>query len=206
MIAIVQHLKMTEVDPDSLPKGSLAKDRTIVEEEVALMHRVATGEDAAMALLVDRWKGPLVRFFNRSLHSLADAEELSQTTFIKLYRAAERYQPTAKFSTYLFTIARRVLLDEHKRRARHPVDPIDPGELRVNADPAGKIRVYELEEALHQCLGKLPENHRTALLLRVQRELAYEEIAAIMKASHGAVKTWIHRARTHLRDNLKQIL
>jgi len=206
MIAIVQHLKMTEVDPDSLPKGSLAKDRTIVEEEVALMHRVATGEDAAMALLVDRWKGPLVRFFNRSLHSLADAEELSQTTFIKLYRAAERYQPIAKFSTYLFTIARRVLLDEHKRRARHPVDPIDPGELRVDAEPAGKIRVSELEEALHQCLGKLPENQRTALLLRVQRELAYEEIAAIMNASHGAVKTWIHRARTHLRDNLKQTL
>ena len=69
--------------------------QTLAEEDFALMSRVATGEDAAMALLVDRWKGPLIRFFNRSLHSLADAEDLAQTTFVKIYRAAERYKPTA---------------------------------------------------------------------------------------------------------------
>lgn len=206
MIAIVQHLKMSEVDPNSLPEDSLAKEKAIAEKDVLMMQRVSTGEDAAMAFLVDRWKGPLVRFFNRSLHSLADAEELSQITFLKLYRAAERYQPTAKFSTYLFTIARRVLLDEHKRRTRHPVDAVDPVELRAKAEPANKIRISELEESLEQCLSKLPENQRTAILLRVQRELAYEEIAAIMKASEGAVKTWIHRARAHLRDNLNQTL
>ena len=205
MLAIVQEMQMTEVDPNSLRKAPLEKEQ-VGEEDVALMSRVAAGEDSAMALLVDKWKRPLIRFFHRSLQSQADAEELSQITFLKLYRAAERYQPTAKFSTYLFTIARRVLLDEIKRRARHPVDLIDPQDFRVNAEPEGKIRSFELEEALQQCLKKLPENQRTALLLRVQRELAYEEIAAVMKASHGSVKTWIHRARTHLRENLKQLL
>ena len=82
MIAIVEHLKMSEADPDSLPEDSLAKKRTIVEEDVVMMQRVTAGEDAAMSFLVDRWKGPLIRFFNRSLHSLADAEELSQITFL----------------------------------------------------------------------------------------------------------------------------
>ena len=177
-----------------------------LEEDIVMMQRVTAGEDAAMSFLVNRWKGPLIRFFNRSLHSLADAEELSQITFLKLYRAAERYQPTAKFSTYLFTIARRVLLDEHKRRTRHPVDPMDPVEMRAEAQPSNKILISELEESLQKCLSKLPENQRTAILLRVQRELAYEEIASVMKASEGAVKTWIHRARTHLRENLKKTL
>ncbi len=177
-----------------------------MDEDILLMRRVATGEDAAMALLVNRWKGPLLRFFHRSLRSRADAEELTQITFLKIYRAADRYYPAAKFSTYLFTIARRVLLDEHKRRARHPVDPTDPEELRIDVEPEGKLRRSELEEALEQCLQEIPENQSTALLLRVQSELAYEEIADIMKASQGAVKTWIHRARKHLRDNLKQLL
>ena len=86
------------------------------------------------------------------------------------------------------------------------MDPTDPGELRMDVEPAGKLQRSELEEALEQCLQEIPENQRTALLLRVQRELAYEEIADIMKASQGAVKTWIHRARNHLRDNLKKLL
>lgn len=206
MFAITGNLHMLKGDSDSINKSAKAMARTVVEEDVALMRRVATGEDAAMALLVDRWKGPLLRFFNRSLQSHADAEELAQTTFLKIYRAAERYQPIAKFSTYLFTVARRILLDEHKRRARHPVDSTDPVNLRTKVEPEGKLRSFELEEALQQCLRKLPEKQRTSLLLRVQRELSYKEIASIMKASQGAVKTWIHRARNHLRENLKQLL
>ncbi|MFP6899705.1 MAG: sigma-70 family RNA polymerase sigma factor [Opitutales bacterium] len=181
-------------------QGSMAK------EDIVLMQRVAAGEDAAMALLIDRWKKPLLRFFHRSLRSLADAEELAQTTFLKLYRAAGRYKPSAKFSTYLFTIARHVLLDEIKYRARHPADPTDPSELRVQVQLKDEPRTSEVEEAFEQCLQALPENQRTALLLRVQRELTYEEIATIMKASNGAVKTWIHRARDHLRGHLKQLL
>ena len=74
MIAIVQHLKMSEVDPNSLPEDSLAKKRAIAEKDVLMMQRVSMGEDAAMAFLVDRWKGPLVRFFNRSLQQQMGTE------------------------------------------------------------------------------------------------------------------------------------
>ncbi len=204
MIAIMEKFPMSE--SDSFAEPSKARKQSVFDEDVALMTRIAKGEDAAMSLLVNRWKGPLVRFFHRSLHSLADAEELTQSTFIKIYRAADRYKPIAKFSTYLFTIARRVLLDEIKRKARHPVDPTDPGALRGERCPVSKMRRSELEEALEQCLRILPENQRTALLLRIQRELSYEEIASIMRVSQGAVKTWIHRARTHIRDNLRKIL
>ena len=202
MIAISKNLNMTHVDSDLEPNEEVSR----CEEDIALMKRVATGEDAALALLVDRWQKPLLRFFHRSLRSLADAEELAQTTFLKLYRAAERYKPSAKFSTYLFTIARNVLLDEIKYRSRRPVDPTDPAELRVQEQLKNTPRSSEVEEALEQCLQALPENQRTALLLRVQRELSYDEIATIMKAGNGAVKTWIHRARNHIRQNLKQLL
>ena len=83
MLAIVQEMQMTEVDPNSLRKAPLEKEQ-VGEEDVALMSRVAAGEDSAIALLVDKWKRPLIRFFHRSLQSQADAEELSQITFLKL--------------------------------------------------------------------------------------------------------------------------
>jgi RNA polymerase sigma-70 factor, ECF subfamily len=205
MITTIESLHMSKDKSDSMNLFDKSISHATTEE-VVLMRRVATGENAAMALLVDRWKSPLLRFFNRSLQSKADAEELTQTTFLRLYRAAERYQPTAKFSTYLFTIARRILLDEYKRRARHPVDATDPLHFRSRAEPEVKVSSGELEEVLEQCLRTLPEKQRTSLLLRVQREYSYDEIAVIMGASQGAVKTWIHRARTHLRANLKQLL
>jgi RNA polymerase sigma-70 factor (ECF subfamily) len=204
VIAIIEKYSMSE--SDFLGESSNASNQHAWEEDVALMARIAKGEDAAMSLLVNRWKGPLTRFFNKSLHSLTDAEELTQNTFVKIYRAADRYKPIAKFSTYLFTIARRVLLDEIKRKARHPLDPTDPLELRGESSPVGKMRRSELQEVLEQCLQNLPEKQRTALLLRVQRELTYDDIASIMKVSQGAVKTWIHRARSHLRKNLKPLL
>ena len=174
-----------------------------VDDSAALMTRVASGEEVALSILLDRWQIPLFRFFHRSLRSHADSEELTQLVFIKLHGSAHRYKPTAKFSTYLFTIARNLLLDEIKRRNRRPVDTVDPAELNM-ATPSRDPR-DEIEEALEICLDRLPETHRTALLLRVQRELSYKEIASIMKATESVVKTWIHRARQQARKSLDDL-
>ena len=171
-----------------------------VDESADLMNRVASGDETALTNLIDRWKIPLFRFFHRSLRSHADSEELAQQVFIKLYGSAHRYKPTAKFSTYLFTIARNLLLDEIKRRERRPIDIVDPAELKLSTP--GRNPLDDIEEALEICLERLPETHRTALLLRVQRELSYKEIANIMEASESVVKTWIHRARQQARKAL----
>jgi RNA polymerase sigma-70 factor (ECF subfamily) len=189
--------------PDLVERERPIDSKVSVDESAALMTRVASGEEAALSILLDRWQIPLFRFFHRSLRSHADSEELTQLVFIKLHGSAHRYKPTAKFSTYLFTIARNLLLDEIKRRNRRPVDTVDPAELNM-ATPARDPR-DEIEEALEVCLDRLPETHRTALLLRVQRELSYKEIANIMKASESVVKTWIHRARQQARKSLDDL-
>ena len=173
------------------------------EREVLLMARIASGEQSAMEELIGLWKMPLFRFFLRSLNHHEDAEDLTQRVFIRIYRSSERYQAKAKFSTWVFTIARNLLIDEIKKRNRRPqmvfdehIEKVGDGEDR---------RSEELTEILIRHLDSLPENHRSALLLRVQRELSYREIAEVMQTSEASVKTWIHRARLELRQSLSNL-
>jgi RNA polymerase sigma-70 factor (ECF subfamily) len=189
--------------PKKVEREQSIDSQVSVDESADLMNRVASGDETALTNLIDRWKIPLFRFFHRSLRSHADSEELAQQVFIKLHGSAHRYKPTAKFSTYLFTIARNLLLDEIKRRERRPIDIVDPAELKLSTP--GRNPLDDIEEALEICLERLPEAHRTALLLRVQRELSYKEIAGIMKASESVVKTWIHRARQQARKALDEL-
>ena len=175
-------------------------------EEAQLMVRVAKGDEQAMVQIIERWQRPLLNFFYRSLNSRADSEDFTQTVFIKLHRAAPRYKPTARFSTYLFHIARRVLLNEFRRRSRKPMDLHPPEELPSPGTHDPESQLMELEEIFHRGLERMPENHRTAILLLKQQELSYAEIAHIMETTEGMVKTWIFRARTLLREELRKPL
>lgn len=166
------------------------------------MLRVAKGDQQALREIIEHWQGPLINFFYRSLRSVEASEDLAQTVFIRIYRAADRYQPTAKFSTYLFHIARRILINEFRRQSRKPLDAVDPADLHASTPGIDKIRMLELEEAFALALETLPENQRTAILLLKQQQLSYEEIAATMDASESAVKSWIHRARQKLKEEL----
>jgi len=173
------------------------------EREVFLMERIASGDQYAMEELIELWKMPMFRFFLRSLNHHEDAEDLTQRVFIRIYRSAERYLPHAKFSTWIFTIARNLLIDEIKKRKRRPQMVFD--EYIERAGEVGGGRSAELTEILMKQLDTIPENHRTALLLRVQRELSYREIAEVMQSTEASVKTWIHRARLDLRKSLSNL-
>lgn len=164
---------------------------------------IAHGDREALANLVERWQNRLINFFYRSTHNRADAEDLAQETFIELYRAADRYQARGSFSAFLFTIARRRLIDSYRKRARRPLDYIDPTDFTMQHQAEPDDSTSEIKEAFHRALATLPDNQRNAILLRQQQELSYEEIAETLDASLSAVKTWIHRARTHLRDELE---
>ncbi|GHB96843.1 RNA polymerase sigma factor [Cerasicoccus arenae] len=166
------------------------------------MLRVGQGDQQALREIIEHWQGPMINFFYRSLRSVEASEDLAQMVFIRIYRAAERYQPTAKFSTYLFHIARRVLINEFRRQSRKPLDSMDPADLQASTPGRDKLQLMELEEAFAQALETLPENQRTAILLLKQQQLSYEEIALTMEASEAAVKSWIHRARQKLKDEL----
>jgi RNA polymerase sigma-70 factor (ECF subfamily) len=175
------------------------------DTDAKLMLRVKAGEQAAFKELVEHWQGPLLNYFYRSLPCRATAEDLTQETFIRIYRAASRYKPKAKFSTYLFHVARSALLTELRRQARKPVTAVSPEQLPAVAGEATS-RNTELEEVFQMALATLPEKQRTALLLRKQQELSYEAIAKTMGLSLASVKTTIHRARVALKAQMQQLM
>ena len=98
--------------PSQSAQASYLMPEKPVDKDAVEMQAVARGNEAAFARIIDRWKRPLINFFYRNTHNVGDSEDLAQMVFIRLYRAAPRYQPTAKFSTYLFQIARRLLLNQ----------------------------------------------------------------------------------------------
>jgi RNA polymerase sigma-70 factor (ECF subfamily) len=168
-----------------------------------LMLRVGRGDEASLRVLIERWQTPLLNFFYRSVNDHGLAEDLAQRVFVRIYRAAERYKTSAKFSTYLFHIARRLLINEFHKSKRRPSVATDPFELHA-VDPGNTEReIAELEEIFRSGLEDLPENQRTAILLLKQQQLSYAEIAEIMHSSESAVKTWIFRARQHLKQVLQ---
>lgn len=183
---------------------STAPAPLIVEDiDSACLRALAEGDRRAFASLVERWQSRLINFFYRSTHNRADAEDLAQETFLELYRAAPRYTPRGTFNAFIFTLARRRLIDSYRKSARRPLDFIDPTDYVMRQQAEQTDASHEIEEAFHRALASLPDNQRSAILMLQQQGLSYEEIAEALDASLSAVKTWIHRARTHLRTELK---
>lgn len=183
----------------------------------ALMVRVKGGDASAFAELVDRYRQPLMNFIFRTLPDATEAEDLAQTVFVQVWKSAARYEATARFSTFLFTIARNLCLNEIRRRARHPAESMDddgddeshpfrqiPDGRVLVADDA--VQRSELVAKVQEALDALPEKQRTAVTLCREGELSYEEIAGVLGLSVQATKSLIHRARESLKARLKPFL
>ena len=188
------------------------------DPDAVLMLRVKRGNREAFAELVDKYKQPVMNFVYRSLRDETEAEDLAQNVFLQVYKSRSRYKQTAKFSTWLFTIARNLCLNELRRRSRHPAESIE--ETHANNEdqpqrqyedksqmaPPEKLLHGELAQKIEEALAALPENQRTAILLCRQDELSYEEIAEILGCSLSATKSLIHRGRETLKEKLKPYL
>jgi RNA polymerase sigma-70 factor (ECF subfamily) len=188
------------------------------DPDAALMLRVKRGDSAAFAELVEKYKQPVMNLVFRILRDATEAEDLAQNVFIQVHKSAARYRASARFTTWLFTIARNLCLNEIRRRSRHPADSLDATHpdaedqpLRQFEDartflPTDSLLHHELEEKIEQALADLPEAQRTAIALCRQDELSYEEIAEILGCSLSATKSLIHRGRETLKDKLKPYL
>ncbi len=177
------------------------------DKDAAWLERAGRGDEPALQRLFDKWKLPLLSFFYRSLGSRVDAEDLTLEVFVRLHRSAHRYRRSARFSTFLFHIARNLLLNELRRRKRKPAEPVPPGTLEyLAADPGpGAHRLAELEEVFQRALERLPEKYRTPLLLLQQQHLEYPEAAAALDISENALRVLVHRGRRLLREEMEAL-
>lgn len=189
-----------------------------MEPDAALMLRVKRGDAAAFAELVEKYKQPILNLLTRMLRDPVEAEDVAQNVFVQVFRSADRYQVSAKFSTWLFTIARNLCLNELRRRSRHPAESMDAPhpefedqplkqlEDKKTFSPPESLLHGELEEKIEEAIADLPENQRLALLLCRQNDLSYEEIAEIVGCTLSAAKSLIHRGRETLKQRLKPYL
>ncbi len=188
------------------------------DPDAALMLLVKQGDGEAFARLVDKYKQPVMNLVYRMLRDASEAEDVAQTVFVQVYKSAARYEVSSKFTTWLFTIARNLSLNEIRRRSRHPAEsmdiphpeqedqPLHQFEDKKTFSPPESLLHGELTEKISQAVADLPENQREALLLCQQNELSYEEIAEVLGCSLSATKSLIHRGRETLKQRLKPYL
>ena len=182
------------------------------------MLRVKAGDMIAFEELVNKYKQQVIHVIHRSIRDFSEAEDLAQNVFVQVFKSAPRYEASAKFATWLFTIARNLCLNEVRRRSRHQAESLDASQAVhedqpvrqyedvKNAAPPDAVLRTELEDKIDQALADLPENQRTAIVLCQQDELSYEEIAEVLGTTLSATKSLIHRGRETLKQRLKPYL
>jgi RNA polymerase sigma-70 factor (ECF subfamily) len=199
--------------PTKRPPTAAATD-----PHVALMLRVQRDEPGVFAELVDRF-GPMVfgRFY-RQLGDRQDAEDLTQEVFLRLYRHRKRYQPSAKFATWLFHITQNVARNALRSRRRHPSVRMsslgrDEEELggecflsETTESPSCPLERRELAGLVRAAVSALGSRQRTALELHQFQDLTYAEVARELDLSPKAAKSLLYRARNQLRLHLTRIM
>ena len=177
-----------------------------MDDDAVLMQRVSKGDQHAFRRLVERYQKPMYNFFLRSTGSVEDAEDLAQQLFLNLYASASRYKPKASFKTYIYRIATNMAVSfARKARVRDSVSleilaegGVELPAKRPDSDPAREFERRELQRNYSEALLGLPAEWRTAIELRVGRELSYREIAEAMGKSVQAVESILFRARERL--------
>lgn len=178
-----------------------------------LMQRYRDGDARAFELLYARHKGPLYRYFLRQCHAPAVAEELFQDVWTGLIRARQRYEPRAKFGTWLYRLAHNRLIDHYRRQAAgvpisYDDDPDEPLIERVaggaEREPDNEFERRRQAQRLLALLADLPEAQRETFLLREEGGLSLEEIAAATGVNAETAKSRLRYALTKLRQGMQE--
>lgn len=182
------------------------------DEDVRLMLAFQGGQSGAFDALFRRWAAPLLRYLQRMVGDAASAEELVQESFLRVFKARDRYAPDARFSTWLFTIATNLALNELRRpRRRNPHRSTEAAEEEGSMLPleSTEPRADDVVDArrrgvvVERELAALPERQRAALWLTAVEGLSYAEVAEALEATEKSVKALVHRARAALAERLQ---
>jgi RNA polymerase sigma-70 factor (ECF subfamily) len=174
-----------------------------------LILRFQEGDINAYNELVKRYKDRLLNFVFRYFNNVEQAEDVVQDTLIKLYTHASYYKNVAKFSTWIFTIAKNNALTELRKNKRKKTDSLwtDDGQvIDINSKEESldsKVQNEIAIDQLNKFLDEIPENFRMAVVLRDFQELSYEEISKILEIPIGTIKSRINRGRIQLAEKMK---
>jgi len=182
------------------------------------MLRVKAGDDSAFDYLVQKYRRAMMSFMFRMTHNAAVAEDLAQEVFLRVYRSRAGYEPSAKFTTWLYRIATNLAVN-HARDTRHErpenmvsLDQPDD-ETGTSMDvPDSSLSVeqamvrQERLEAIRSRVQQLPERQRIAVVMHKYQQMDYRQIAEVLKLSESATKSLLYRAYETLREQLKEFI
>ena len=185
-----------------------------LEQDAILMLRVKEGDGQSFELLLEKYRSPLVNYLNRMIQNQPIAEELSQEVFLRVYRARGTYEPTAKFTTWLYRIATHLALNSlrdrrHERAHRSIADvpedrqPIELVDRRFNREQ--EMLADSRLQIVRNAIAELPEKQRAAVLMHKYEELDYAQIGEVLGCSVSAVKSLLFRAYEMLRARLAHL-
>ena len=185
-----------------------------LERDAQLMLRVREGDEASFALLLNQHRRPVVHFLYRMVQNQAVAEELAQEVFLRVYRSRASYEPTAKFTTWLFRIATHVGLnwirdEKHARGHESLEEEVIDGVGRQIADLRPTVEHSMLTDArldeVRKAIEALPAKQRAAVVMHKYHELGYDQISKVLGISESALKSVLFRAYENLRGRLAHL-
>ena len=175
-----------------------------------LMAAVGRGDARAFARLVERHLGWALGFAERMLGARPEAEDLVQTAFLRVWQAAARWQPNAKFSTWLYRVLHNLCMDQFRLRATAAGESLDDelAESLVDEAPGNEERMWGMQRdaRVRAALAELPVRQRAALVLCYYEERSQAEAAALLGVSEGALESLLSRGRATLRKWLRDDL
>jgi RNA polymerase sigma-70 factor (ECF subfamily) len=186
------------------------------ENDQQLVQRVQKGDKSAFDLLVLKYQHRVLKLVGRFVSDPAEAEDVAQEAFIKAYRALPAFRGDSAFYTWLYRIAintaKNALVSNRRRPVDFDLDMQDPDQYERHArlkeadTPEGVLLTDEIRVVVEKALEQLPEDLRTAIVLRELEGLSYEEIAEAMDCPVGTVRSRIFRAREAIDKKLKPLL
>jgi RNA polymerase sigma-70 factor, ECF subfamily len=205
-------------DLQRVGSASTSELRYLRDPDVQLMLRTKAGDEAAFQELVNNYQNRLIAVFYHLVHDQEAAEDLAQEAFLRIYRSRHNYQPTAKFSTWLFRIAGNLASNSRRSKGRRREVPLsirDSGPLghrpeekliaeKSGMQPSRQLARNEVQAMVQEALSELSDRQRMALLLHKFEGMSYADIGESMEMSAAAVKSLLSRARENLRERLEK--
>ena len=183
-----------------------------LEHDAELMLRVREGDSASFGLLLERHRSAVINFLYRMIQNQATAEELAQEVFLRVYRSRASYEPTAKFTTWLFRIATHLALnrirDSRHEKSHQSIDASseDGSAAKQFSDRSPSIEQNLIREAklreIRTAISALPDKQRAAVIMHKYQEMEYSQIAGVLSCSESAIKSLLFRAYETLRTRL----